>query len=251
VVPGDGFRIGASTEDIAPSSPEPTPEFESVLLIAEEPTPTTEHDDPKHDPDPPAAPVTNALPVHDVADETVSTPVPNAPAAVAPVPVPDGVVAPVMVDGTSCKRGHFNDPRVRFCAQCGIGMVQQTLNLVSGERPSLGVLVLDDGATFLLDGDYVVGREPTLDGDVLAGRARPLVVTDATEIVSRSHLGVRLSGWDVTVCDRGSANGSTIRSPDTADSVALTPYEPVVIQPGTTVALGRQRTFVFESHRRP
>ena len=36
-------------------------------------------------------------------------------------------------------------------------------------RPPLGVLVFDDGTRVTLDGDYVLGREPVLDFDVMAG----------------------------------------------------------------------------------
>ena len=54
-------------------------------------------------------------------------------------------------------------------------MVQRTFNLVSGRRPPLGVVVFDDGATFNLDGGYVLGREPGHDEAVRSGRLRPLV----------------------------------------------------------------------------
>ncbi len=71
--------------------------------------------------------------------------------------------API-VQGVYCSRGHFDDPESLFCAVCGISMNQQTLVPRPGTRPPLGVLLTDDGSVFQLDRDYIVGREPSLDG---------------------------------------------------------------------------------------
>ena len=57
-------------------------------------------------------------------------------------------------------RGHFNRLDAYYCEICGLGMVQQTRVVVTGPRPSLGVLVLDDGTSYALDTDYLVGRSP-------------------------------------------------------------------------------------------
>jgi hypothetical protein len=54
--------------------------------------------------------------------------------------------------GTYCRDGHFNDPRVRYCTACGVSMVHLTHTLRPGRRPALGVLTLDDGMTFPLEG---------------------------------------------------------------------------------------------------
>lgn len=159
----------------------------------------------------------------------------------------DAVV--VEVEGVCCKRGHLNDPHALFCALCGIGMVQQTLNVIKGARPSLGVLVCDDGAAYLLDGDYVLGREPGPAAEVVGGQARPLVLSDTSEIVSRVHASVQLKGWDVEVCDRGSANGTKVIPQGATEAVDLVAHQPVTIRPGTRVILGGQRTLVFNSHR--
>ena len=75
------------------------------------------------------------------------------------------------------------------------------------------MLLLDDGTAFTLDRDYVLGREPVLDGDVTAGRARPLRITDPDGTVGRVHLRVSLVGWQVEVKDLGSVNGSVLLLP--------------------------------------
>ena len=154
----------------------------------------------------------------------------------------------LVIIGVYCKNGHFDDPEARYCAVCGISMNQQTLVPRPGPRPPLGVLVLDDGAIFQLDADYVIGREPTLDASVAAGKARPLRITDNAEILSRVHAQVQLDEWRVMVTDLGSANGTKIRLPDQAADQQLVPRAPAVLRPGSRVDLGG-RGFHYESHR--
>jgi hypothetical protein len=152
--------------------------------------------------------------------------------------------------GVHCKNGHFNDPSVRYCSVCGISMVQQTLVPREGPRPPLGVLLFDDGMTFQLDLDYVIGREPRQDPDVMAERARPLPLADPGGAVSRKHARVLLAGWEVRLVDLGSVNGTFIQFPDDPQAHQLPPRQPVVIRPGTQVIMG-QRWFRYESHRNP
>lgn len=155
--------------------------------------------------------------------------------------------AGILVKGINCKRGHFNDPAAAFCGVCGISMVQQTHQLVDGVRPPLGVVVLDDGATFRVDDDYVIGREPEHDPRVQEGSARPLVVADTEGTVSRSHALLTLVGWDVQLTDLGSSNGTYITTPNSSGSRALPRHQPVKIEPGTRIVMG-SRTLVYDSH---
>jgi hypothetical protein len=158
--------------------------------------------------------------------------------------------AQALVDGVYCpqpKNKHFNDPAVAYCRVCGLGMLQQTRNIQRGPRPPLGVLLLDDGMTFRLDADYVVGRDPGMDADVAAGRARPLRMLDPAGTISRLHLRVALNGWRVQVADLGSANGSVVRHPGVPEPQRLTPHEAVEIKPGSTIDMGR-RSMRFESY---
>ncbi|OWY62381.1 hypothetical protein B7486_58750, partial [cyanobacterium TDX16] len=182
----------------------------------------------------------------DDADDDVDdrTPLKVVTAEVAEEP-PDDDVPKVL--GTVCKNGHFNDPDVLYCATCGISMAQQTQNLVEGPRPALGVLVLDDGATFLVDSDYVIGRDPHHAPEVGAGQARPLVLTDTQRTLSRVHAKVVLDGWQVMVVDAGSANGTYVAEGDAQQWTPVGAHAPVPIRPGTHLLVGH-RTFVFETH---
>jgi hypothetical protein len=152
-----------------------------------------------------------------------------------------------LVDGVLCARNHFNDPNVRYCRQCGISMVQLTRRIQKGPRPPLGVLLLDDGTGFTLDMDYVVGREPVLDGDVAAGRARPLRIADPGGTVSRLHLRISLIGWQVEVQDLNSSNGSVLKLPNGAER-RLAFGDSSTIEPGTKIGVGH-RSLQYQSYR--
>ena len=121
---------------------------------------------------------------------------------------------------------------------------------VSEEPPSAGVLVLDDGTTFRLDIDYVIGREPQHDPDVLAGTARAMKIEDAEGVVSRKHLRVGVAGTAVSVIDLGSSNGTFVQLPDDPQKFQLVVGQPAIIPPGTTVSLGR-RWLRYEADRNP
>jgi hypothetical protein len=110
--------------------------------------------------------------------------------------------------------------------------------------PPLGLLLFDDGTTFSVDGEVVVGREPLGDSRVASGEAQPLVVKDADRSVSRLHLRIAPRGDAVELVDLKSANGTAIRQPKESAWHQLTPGVPTTISSETEVRLGN-RTFMF------
>lgn len=191
-----------------------------------------------------------SVPFDEPLPEEELTPLPLADEPASPVGAADepGPSADeIRVQGILCSRDHFNDPKARFCAQCGISMVHQTHNYVSGPRPALGVLVLDDGATFAVDHDYVIGREPEYSELVQSGEARPLVLEDSSLRLSREHARIRLRDWEVCVEDAHSANGTRIKVPDSSEWITLKPDIPTPIAPGTWIGLS-DRELLFQSH---
>lgn len=167
---------------------------------------------------------------------------------IAPAAIPAGIeTAPtgVVVHGFKCARGHLNDPRVSFCVVCGIRMEQLTCVLTPGIRPPLGVLLLDDGTSYVLDSDLVIGREPARSRQVRRG-AQAIRIPDASGGMSRVHAEIRLMDWDVLVMDRGSANGTHIRPPGRPDWIRAAPGHPTVLAPGSQLLLGG-RVFTFDS----
>ena len=156
------------------------------------------------------------------------------------------------VRGFRCSRGHLNDPRVSFCGVCGIRMDQLTGVLVFERRPPLGLFVLDVGTTFVLDDNYIIGRNPDVSEVVRDGSHRPIRIDDRSGSTSRVHSEVRLVDWDVLLVDLGSANGTYIAGAEAATTggeprwTRLVPHRPFALTPGTHVLIGRRR-FVFES----
>jgi len=154
-----------------------------------------------------------------------------------------------MVRGITCARGHFNNPRALYCGICGLAMVQNSIILVDGPRPPLGVLLSDAGMAYSLDADYILGRAPELTEDVARGRARPLKVDDGTGKISRVHARVTLHDWDVVITDLGSHNGTSVFNPGATSWRTLGADEPFVLLPGGRLVIG-QSTFEFQSIQR-
>jgi FHA domain len=155
----------------------------------------------------------------------------------------------LLVDGVECAAGHFNDPSCGHCATCGQTLASPHGQPVRRPRPTLGVLVTDNGSVFALDSGYVIGRAPERDDAVLSGRAKPLVLRDVGQSVSRVHAQLELDGWRVLVTDRGSSNGTFI-----SQAGPVGPWERVgadtamVFPPGGRLRIGG-RQLLFESYR--
>jgi hypothetical protein len=168
-----------------------------------------------------------------------------APVAAMPAPAPPAEPSVVEVWGIRCKKGHFNDPAARYCGICGIHMVQDKVARVKGPRPVLGFLVLDDGMSFKLDTDYVLGSDPHGHDAVRSGMARPLVVKAEGDVISPVHARIVLRDWDVLVSDCGSVYGTYVWSPGGTDWERLSPEQEIKLGAGSQVMVA-QRGFMFQ-----
>jgi len=200
--------------DPAPAEPapaEPVPAWNAPTVYGEQPPPDF------------SAPPADPLPVRaGLATEVIGT----------------GVRATIL--GLACPNGHLNDPSLPNCSTCGASLAGLPPTLREGPRPPLGVLTLDDGSSYVLDQDFVLGREPQHDPEVVAGSARPLKIADSEGVVSRRHLRVALNGWDIQVIDLGSANGTYVQYPGESQLHQLSPHHPIVVRFGTRVTMGRR-----------
>ena len=232
----------------APEAVPPPPPAPQVEAPAPPPPPA-----PEVAPEPVPAPDFIAVSLMDLEDDDADDDGPRGPLPVAgaDLPPPPGPDEPDLphVHGVMCARGHFNDPNSPFCASCGISMVQQTHNLVEGPRPPLGVLVLDDGSTYVVDRDIVIGREPDTDRGVAGGTVRGVALPDPERAISRVHARVTLHEWEVRVADAGSANGTFVATRDATQWTPVPPDAPVTLTPGMHVLVG-PRVLSFDSHRR-
>ena len=68
-------------------------------------------------------------------------------------------------------------------------------------------------------------------------------ISDPKGTISRIHLRVSLSGWQVEITDLGSANGCMLQLP--ARPRKLAPHEKAAIEPGARIGIGNR------SHRVP
>ncbi len=228
-----------------------TPVAEAPEPVAVEPEQTPEPE--VVAPEPVAPPiVVPPLPDLTAAEPVVAAPESSARSTIgvgAAVAEPAPAEAGVIVQGIECSRQHFNDPTAIYCAVCGISMVHQTHSLVSGPRPPLGSIVLDDGAVHPLVGDFVLGREPENAPEVVSGVAVGLTLDDPDVTMSRVHVKLQLVEWDVRLVDAGSANGTYVAAPGETAWTKVGTGETLVLKPGTKVSLGG-RTFVFDSHQK-
>ncbi|GAA1260591.1 FHA domain-containing protein [Oryzihumus leptocrescens] len=272
-VPGAGATVLAPTAGVAAGRPGPVVSREKAAPeepVTDEPVtdkpvtekPVTEKpvtEEPITEPvgdgagrrEPVAAQFTVMRPVTRVRNVALG---PSATPARAPLPVAgaaaDRAEAPtvdrdVVVEGLPCPQGHLNDPRASACSLCGSDLDPEA-SPVRATRPPLGVLVTDDGSVFLLTSDVVVGREPGGSEEVRSGRAQPLQLRDEGHSVSRVHARVHLDGWDVTVVDTGSANGTYLSRTGSAG-----PWEPVQeptpLAAGDRLRLGK-RQLMYDRH---
>ena len=236
VVRGDGFRLDGQPERTEAEGPRGASPTDTVAAIPR--------------PGPPTAPTPTA-PHRPLATETVPAfttfsllddePAPEGPATLAgdtgSEPGENTGQTPVQVRGVACSRGHFNAPDADSCRRCGSPVLAQPGQEFIASRPSLGILVAEDGTTYDLVGDYVVGREPEVADAVLSGAARPIGLDDPQLALSRVHAHVILDGWEVRVADARSGNGTFVAPPG-SDWHRLEPERPETITVGTRIAVG-------------
>jgi hypothetical protein len=115
-----------------------------------------------------------------------------------------------------------------------------------GARPPVGLLVFDDGATYTVDAEYLMGRMPEADPRVASGALRSLALEDSSGAVSRVHAQIVVNGWEALLVDVGSRNGTFVSPPGEQGWTQLPAGETHLLVPGTRVRIGG-RSFQFEA----
>lgn len=145
------------------------------------------------------------------------------------------------VQAVLCPDGHPNPTHADLCRTCGTSIVDRSPHLVS--QPRLGSLRFADGTQIHLDRHVVLGRRPTVDV-LVAGEPHELV-TIAEPEVSRTHLVLRVEGWQLHAIDRDSTNNTFVEIPG-QPTFQLRPGDPYPVPPGTTIRLGDEVTLTFD-----
>ncbi|MGC5167651.1 FHA domain-containing protein [Luteimicrobium sp. DT211] len=187
------------------------------------------------------------LPAFGAGPVAPSDPPANAPAA---APAADQPVAGPPLVARLCASGHPNPPSREHCASCGAALSGQTQTVA---RPPLGRVRVAGGEVpgqvFPLDRPLVVGRRPRspkgAGGGGDAALHRIVTVPSPQQDISRSHVEVRLEGWNVLAVDLNTTNGTTLLRPGQSP-LRLHPGDPQLVVSGDVVDLGDGITLAFE-----
>jgi hypothetical protein len=145
------------------------------------------------------------------------------------------------VSAVRCVDGHLNPLIATSCRVCAKTVPPQSSVIVP--RPPLGQLRMSTSDTIRLDHGVIFGRDPgTPDAN---RRDQPYFVKLTDPDISRRHLEVVLDGWDVTVVDLNSSNGSAITMPGGVPEVIPGGTWRLLV-PGTIVHMSDTISFVYE-----
>ena len=134
-----------------------------------------------------------------------------------------------------CQDGHASPQNATTCRICGSPIAPQGPRLIP--RPVLAVVRAPDGTTVAVDRAVLVGRAPS--SHLSSARApRLMTVPSPGHDISRTHVEIAPEGWQITVTDLNSTNGTVLVRPGGADRQQLKAGEPVLVQLGTVVELG-------------
>lgn len=157
--------------------------------------------------------------------------------------VPDGS-AP-MVLAAFCPANHPNPVHASRCRQCGAEVTSAT-GMV--RRPPLGLLRASTGATAVLDADVVVGRRPQVTARSGGPTPHLIAVASPDLGISKSHCAIRVEGWDLTVEDLRSRNGTVLLRPGEAPH-RVPEHGSTFLRTGDVIDLGEDVTLTIEEAR--
>ncbi|AJT40470.1 FHA domain-containing protein [Psychromicrobium lacuslunae] len=132
--------------------------------------------------------------------------VPEAPSA-PPQSAPTAPGTGAMVLARLCGNGHANPPTYARCAQCGQPIMGEAFQV---RRPVLGQMRISSGEVIDLDRSLIIGRQPSVSRVNGEGMPRLIQVKSQAGDISRSHVEIRLEGWDVVLVDLKATNGTVL-----------------------------------------
>ncbi|RAN78117.1 hypothetical protein B5P43_17765 [Bacillus sp. SRB_336] len=112
-----------------------------------------------------------------------------------------------MVLARLCPAGHANPPSRSHCSDCGAAIDSDPREV---GRPRLGRMHISTGEVLDLDHSLVIGRQPSVSRVQGGVMPRLVQVHSGSGDISRSHVEVRLEGWDVLLVDLEATNGTVL-----------------------------------------
>jgi hypothetical protein len=150
------------------------------------------------------------------------------------------------VAGMACTNGHLNRPDAALCELC-YAELDRGRGTVIGTRPSLGVLVFDDGARRVdLTRPVIVGVSPPTDVVIAGEDAETVIIDSDVDGVSDTQFEVHFESWDVFVIDRSTTG--TFLDDASGRRHRLPRHARVKLRPGSVIAFGEHSVRVDSSH---
>lgn len=125
-------------------------------------------------------------------------------------PEPAAEAAPAtgpLVLARLCAAGHANPPSHARCSECGQAVAGEARQV---RRPVLGRMRMSSGEVIDLDQSLIVGRQPSVSRVHGDGMPKLVQVASRAGDISRSHVEIRLEGWDATLVDLKATNGTVL-----------------------------------------
>ncbi len=132
-----------------------------------------------------------------------------------------------------CQRGHANAPGSLRCRVCGQVVDSSNPKLIS--KPVLGILQTSTGETIELVKPVLIGRAPAPSSS--DGNAGLLKVPSPSQDISRTHVRISPSEWNIEVTDLHSTNGTIVLLPR-EEPIRLESGETVTVDIGAVVDIG-------------
>lgn len=162
--------------------------------------------------------------------------------APAPVQVESRPPTGPMVLARMCPNGHANPPSRSACSDCGAAINSEPREV---GRPRLGTMHVSSGEVVELDHSLIIGRQPSVSRVMGGAMPRLVQVNSGNGDISRSHVEVRLDGWDVLLVDLKATNGTVlVREGQTPRR--LSQGEEAILLNGDIAELGDGVSLLFE-----
>ncbi len=146
------------------------------------------------------------------------------------------------ISAVRCRSGHLNNPTLLNCPKCGQSI--ETQDAFTVERPVLGVIQFGDGSRYKIDGPKRIGRNPIRDSILEGESAETIIVGTGDNAISRDHVIITISQWQVLVTDNNSTNGTIVRRNDGRER-RLNANRPEPIAFGSRIELSNDIWFDF------
>ena len=150
------------------------------------------------------------------------------------------------VAGMACMNGHLNRPDAGHCEWCSAEL-DRARGTIVGVRPSLGVLVFDEGDREVdLVRPVIVGASPPTDVVIAGEDAETVLIDSGMAGVSDTQFEVHFESWDVFVIDRSTTG--TFLDDSSGRRHRLPRHARVKLKPGSVIAFGDHTVRVAPAH---